>query len=196
MFTGLVQGLVEVVSVKDVGDSREIAIRLEKTDSPIELGESIAIDGCCLTVVSIEGAILTFQAGDETLAKTTLGQFKLGSMVNVERAMRPMDRFGGHIVSGHIDCVGQVIERIDHDDWADFRFQMPTQFMGQVAPKGSIAVNGVSLTVVDVGDDWLTVALIPHTLAVTNLGSLHEGSSVNLETDTIAKYVQRLMNRD
>ncbi len=193
MFTGIVQGIANVATIKQNADSRDISVVFPQLDGPAELGESIAIDGCCLTVTKIDGLVLTFQAGSETLAKTTLGDYQIGSQVNFERAMRMSDRLGGHIVSGHIDCVGTVRSRFDHEEWSDLSFQIPHAFLGQIVPKGSIAINGVSLTVVDVVDDWFSVALIPHTLAVTNIGKLTLGARVNLETDVIAKYVQRLL---
>ncbi len=193
MFTGIIQGVAKVSEILVGADSRELVIEFPELDGPAELGESIAIDGCCLTVTKFEGLTLNFQAGSETLAKTTLGDYVVGQSVNFERAMRMTDRLGGHIVSGHVDCVGSVRSRFDHDDWSDIAFQIPNAFLGQLVPKGSITVNGVSLTVVDVIEDCFSVALIPHTLAVTNLGKLAVGTKVNLETDVIAKYVQRLM---
>jgi riboflavin synthase len=134
---------------------------------------------------------MTFQAGEETLSRTTLGGITVGSLVNCERAMRLGDRLGGHLVSGHIDAVGEVTRRTDDADWSKIFFSAPPQLMRQMVSKGSIAVDGVSLTLVDVTDTEFSVALIPHTLAVTTLGTLRVGDRVNLETDLLAKYVQR-----
>lgn len=193
MFTGLVQGLASIATVTPVGDAIDIEIQFPELAGHCELGESIAIDGCCLTVTYIEGNKLSFQAGNETLAKTTLGGYETGTQVNFERAMKMSDRLGGHIVSGHVDCVASVRKRHNHADWSDITFTIPHKFLGQIVPKGSITVNGVSLTIVDVDDEGFNVALIPHTLAVTNIGQLNVGDSVNIETDVIAKYVERLM---
>lgn len=193
MFTGLVQGLASVVSITRIEDAIDLEIQFPILDGHVELGESIAIDGCCLTVTYIEGSKLTFQAGNETLSKTTLGQFEVGTKVNFERAMRMSERLGGHIVSGHVDCVGEVRKRFNHADWSDITFTVPAKYLGQIVSKGSITINGVSLTIVEVDDQGFSVALIPHTLAVTNLGQLQAQDKVNIETDVIAKYVERLM---
>jgi riboflavin synthase len=193
MFTGLVQGVASVVDARPVGDAIDLEIEFDALGETIELGESIAIDGCCLTVSGIQENKLIFQAGSETLAKTTLGKFQSGRAVNFERAMRMSDRLGGHIVSGHVDCVGEVRKRFNHADWADITFSIPKKYLGQIVPKGSVTINGVSLTIVDVDDEGFNVALIPHTLAVTNIGQLGVGDKVNIETDVIAKYVERLM---
>jgi riboflavin synthase len=155
------------------------------------LGDSIAIDGCCLTVVGVAGDRLDFQAGEETLSKTTLGRRGVGDPVNLERSLRVQDRMGGHFVTGHIDGVGEVVERTDDGPWSRFVFSASRPLMLQMASKGSIAVDGVSLTLVDVLADRFSVALIPHTLQVTTLGRRRVGDAVNLETDLLAKYVQR-----
>jgi riboflavin synthase len=158
------------------------------------LGDSIAINGCCLTVVAIERSVLTFEAGPETLAKTTLGELTIGSQVNLESSLRLGDSLGGHLVSGHIDGVGRVDQRQDDADWSTFWIRTPHVLTRQMASKGSIAVDGVSLTLVDVEDDRFSVALIPHTLAVTTMGKRQVGDRVNLETDLLAKYVERQLS--
>jgi riboflavin synthase len=159
------------------------------------LGESIALNGCCLTVVAVERDCLAFQAGPETLARTNLGDLKAGGAVNLERSLKLGDRLSGHFVTGHIDGVGALADRRDEGDWSTCWFSAPRGLTGQMAPKGSVAVDGVSLTLVDVEAERFSVALIPHTLAVTTLGRLRIGDRVNLETDVLAKYVQSALTR-
>ena len=166
-------------------------IREPKIAAASAIGDSIALNGCCLTVVAIEGDCLSFQAGEETLSRTNLGELVAGSRVNLERSLRMGDEIGGHLVTGHIDAVGTVDRRIDDADWCTMWFRFPASLGGQIASKGSIAVDGVSLTLVDVEDDRFSVALIPHTLTVTTLGRRGIGDRVNLETDVLAKYVER-----
>jgi riboflavin synthase len=155
------------------------------------LGESVAVNGCCLTVTDFDAETLSFDVGDETLKRTNLGQLDAGAKVNLERAMRLGDRIGGHLVSGHVDGVGRLLQRIEKREWADLRFAVPEALSRQMVPKGSIAVDGVSLTLVDVEPNAFSVMLIPHTLAMTTLGRLSVGDAVNLETDLFAKYVER-----
>lgn len=198
MFTGLVESVGKVTSVEEQPPGRKLTIAAPKfRDSEptrdVKLGDSIAINGCCLTVIQIEGDDLTFEAGEETLSRTNLGELKNGSSVNLERSLAVGDRMGGHYVTGHIDCLGKLIERIDDPPWANLKFSVPDSFAQQIVAKGSIAVDGISLTVVEAGDDFFTVALIPHTLDVTTLGGRQVGDRINLETDLLAKYVQRTL---
>ncbi|MFG0289898.1 MAG: riboflavin synthase [Rhodopirellula sp. JB044] len=197
MFTGLIETLAMVTEIQDESPGKRITVEAPMFRSPgtkedTRIGDSVAINGCCLTVVEIEGVFFTFEAGEETLRRTNLGALVAGSSrVNLERALAVGDRLGGHYVSGHVDATGQLIERVDDPPWANLKFSLPREFSVQVVPKGSITVDGISLTVVDVGDDFFTVALIPHTLEVTTLGTRKVGDIVNLETDLLAKYVQR-----
>ncbi len=191
MFTGLVETLGAVVSIEDQPPGVLLTIAAGAIAEAAAIGDSISVNGCCLTVVRRGGDGFSFEAGEETLRRTNLGKLSSGSRVNLERSLRLDDRLGGHFVSGHIDGAGQLIERIDDQDWSTFWFAAPPQLMRQMAEKGSIAVDGVSLTLVDVQDDRFSVALIPHTLNVTTLGALRVGDAVNLETDILAKYVQR-----
>jgi riboflavin synthase len=192
MFTGLVQYLATVSSVEDLPPGKRLVIRAaEITDA--QVGESIALNGCCLTVIQIDPDhhTLAFDAGAETLARTNLYKLALGSRVNLERSLRAGDRLGGHFVTGHVDAVGVLDQRNDDQQWSTLWFRVPEQLTRQMVSKGSVTVDGVSLTLVDVEADRFSVALIPHTLAVTTLGNLRVGDLVNLETDLLAKYVQK-----
>ena len=156
-----------------------------------KLGDSIAVNGCCLTVVAIDGDTFGFDAGAETLKLTNLGRLQPGEKVNLERSLKVGDELGGHFVTGHIDAMGLVDERIDDAEWSTMWFRVPPRLTSQMASKGSVAVNGVSLTLVDVEVQRFSVMLIPHTLEVTNLGDLQVRSKVNIETDILAKYVEK-----
>ena len=192
MFTGLVEALATVVAVEDLPPGKRLRLRMPQFAAEAVLGESIALNGCCLTVIEIAADTLAFDAGPETLSRTNLGRLVAGSSVNIERSLRLGDRLGGHIVTGHIDAVGTLDERLDQADWSTFLFRVPPELTLQMASKGSVAVDGVSLTLVDVERDRFSVALIPHTLSVTTLGKLRVGDEVNIETDLLAKYVARL----
>jgi riboflavin synthase len=191
MFTGLVELKASVVSVLEAPPGRRLRIAAPTIAADAALGDSICVSGCCLTVVALADGVLDFEAGPETLSRTTLGQLQAGSPVNLERSLRMNDKLGGHLVTGHIDAVGEVAVRNDMGEWSEFWFRFPKSYAGQIAAKGSIAVDGVSLTVVAAEADRFSVQLIPHTLAVTTLGALRAGSAVNLETDLLAKYVER-----
>jgi riboflavin synthase len=190
MFTGLVEALGSVRGVTQVGDGADLEIDAPFTGE-LACGESVAVNGVCLTVVAQDVASCRFQAGFETLARTNLGQLRAGDRVNLERALRFGDRLGGHLVTGHVDAVGRIIERVNHGEFELFRFACPPELPRQMIPKGSIAVDGISLTLVDVTNDRFSVMLIPHTLQVTTLGFKKAGDPVNLETDMLAKYVQK-----
>lgn len=191
MFSGLVEHLGKVVEMIDETPGKRIVVDAGPVADDVRIGDSIANNGCCLTVVAIDESRLSFDAGPETLAKTNLGALIPGASVNLERSMRLSDRLGGHFVTGHVDAVGQVIDRTDEKEWSTIWFSAPRVLTTQMAPKGSITVDGVSLTLVEVTDESFSVALIPHTLKVTTLGQKRNGDSVNLETDLLAKYVAR-----
>lgn len=193
MFSGIVEALGEVVEVRSEPPGCRLIIREPKIVAETAVADSISVNGCCLTVVEVSGDTMGFQAGPETLSRTNLGDLAPGSPVNLERSLRVGDRLGGHFVSGHIDGVGTLVERQDMGEWSNFWFRIPRQLSLQMASKGSIAVDGVSLTIVDSEPERFSVALIPFTLAVTTLGPLKVGGKVNLETDMLAKYVQRLV---
>ena len=194
MFTGLVEGCGTVAEI--VREGPGVRIVLEAPSGLREgcaVGDSVSINGCCLTVVAIDGGRWSFQAGPETLAKTNLGRVRAGEPVNLERSLPVNGRLGGHFVQGHVDGVG-IIDEIRRDgEWVTMWFRVPERLARQMVPKGSVAVDGVSLTLVEVERERFSVALIPHTLQVTTLGNRPAGSAVNIETDILAKYVQKLM---
>jgi riboflavin synthase len=194
MFTGLVETLGAVREVIADGAGRDLVIEAPTLTADLALGESVAVNGCCLTVVAHDAATCRFQAGPETLRRTNLGDLRPGDRVNLERSLRVGDRLGGHIVQGHIDGVGRVERLLSDGDWVLFWFACPPELTAQMASKGSVAVDGVSLTLVDVEEGRFSVALIPHTLAHTTLGLRKPGDAVNLETDLLAKYVQKCLS--
>lgn len=191
MFSGLVESTGTVVAAREEPPGLRLTLDTGGIASDAPLGASICVSGCCLSVVAIDGERLEFQLGPETLLRTTLGRLRPGDRVNLERSLRLSDRLGGHLVTGHVDAVGVLRERVDSGDWTACRFDLPRELLAQVAPKGSVAVDGVSLTVVDVDAAGFGVALIPHTLAATTLGRLAAGDRVNIETDLVAKYTAR-----
>jgi riboflavin synthase len=194
MFTGLVHSLMEVTDVLEERPGKRVILSAPALAARASVGDSIAINGCCLTVVEVANGRLAFQAGEETLSRTNLGELAAGNLVNIEESLRAGDAIGGHFVTGHVDAVGTVAERRDSGDWTTMWFEAPQSALRQMASKGSIAVDGVSLTLVDVLADRFSVALIPHTLAVTTLGRRRVGDRVNLETDILAKYVERQLH--
>lgn len=194
MFTGIVETLAEVVAIIPEPPGVRLVIRVPPSIAErTKIGDSLALNGCCLTVVAIDGEQMAFQAGEETLARTNLGELRPGDRVNVEQALRAGEPLGGHYVTGHVDAVGTVAARIDDAEWCTMWFHAPPAQLRQMASKGSVAVDGISLTLVDVRDDRFSVALIPHTLTATTLGRRRPGDRVNIETDVLAKYVERLI---
>lgn len=193
MFSGIVEALGTVADIRQEPPGCRLVIREPRIAAATAVADSISVNGCCLTVVEVRDDTFAFQAGPETLRRTNLGRLVPGDSVNLERSLAVGGRLGGHFVSGHIDGVGEVLSRDDHGDWSFFWFSVPRELAKQMAPKGSIAVDGVSLTIVDSEPDRFSVALIPYTLAVTTLGRRAPGDQVNLETDILAKYVQRLI---
>ena len=192
MFTGLVEALGIVDHVRLDGSGGRYLLITEHALAPeVAIGESVAVNGACLTVVERTADAFRFQAGPETLQRTNLGELAPGDRVNLERAMRLSDRLGGHLVQGHVDGLGRVAERTSRGDWELVWFRCPAELARLMVSKGSVAVDGVSLTLVDVEAERFSVALIPHTLAHTTLGFRRPGDAVNLETDLMAKYVYK-----
>jgi riboflavin synthase len=197
MFTGIIEGVGSIASIESRdGDAR---LRVAAGTLPfddVRMGESIAVNGVCLTVVAFDAASFEADASTETLSLTTLGRLRAGSAVNLERAMRPTDRLGGHLVSGHVDGVGAVVSVHDDARAQRWRFAAPAAVLRYVAKKGSICVDGVSLTVNEVDAEGFEVALVPHTVAHTAFGTTNVGDAVNLEIDLVARYVERLLTGD
>jgi riboflavin synthase len=201
VFTGIVEELGEVVALEQLGDSARLTVRGPLVTAGAAAGDSIAINGVCLTVTGVgraghNSADGTFSADvmGETLGRSSLGALSLGSAVNLERPMTLGGRLGGHLVQGHVDGTGTITERRAGDTWDVVRISIPPPLARYVVEKGSIAVDGISLTISALGGDWIEVSLIPETLARTTLGRKQPGDVVNLEVDMIAKYVERLLD--
>ena len=194
MFTGLVQSLGTVRTAENDGHGGRTLRVAEAALAPqLALGESVAVNGACLTVVACDGDTFSFQAGPETLAKTTLAQLVPGKRVNLERALRAGDPIGGHFVTGHVDRTGTVLEKKSDGEWTTVWFGYPREFGELLVSKGSVAVDGVSLTVVDVRHERFCAMLIPHTRDHTTLGLKEPGATVNLEFDLLAKHLRKLV---
>lgn len=193
MFTGIVEELGEVVAVEQLPDASRFRLRGPLVTQDAKHGDSIAVNGVCLTVVEHGDGEFTADVMAETLKRSSLGALEVGSRVNLERPMAVGDRLGGHIVQGHVDGTGTVLERTPSEHWEIVKVGLPAHLSRYVVEKGSITVDGVSLTVVDAAADYFTISLIPTTLALTTLGIKQPGAPVNLEVDVIAKYVERLL---
>jgi riboflavin synthase len=193
MFTGIVEELGEVAAIEPGADSARMTLRGPLVTSDAVHGASIAVNGVCLTVVEHGGGEFTVDVMAETLRRSSLGVLRPGDRVNLERAMAASSRFGGHVVQGHVDGTAEVVERVPGDRWEVVRFSLPANLARYVVQKGSITVDGVSLTVASLDVDAFTVSLIPTTLELTTLGRKGVGDLVNLEVDVLAKYVERLL---
>ncbi len=195
MFTGIVETVGEVAALEPRGELTRVAIEAPAVVEGVRVGDSVALNGACLTVTAVSGSRLEFQAVKETLDLTSLGDLGVGSRINVERAMRADGRLDGHIVQGHVDGTGTVRALERHGDDVRLYVDCGPEVSDYLVPKGSVAVDGVSLTVVGARADGFDVALIPHTLAVTTLGEKRPRDRVNLEADVLGKYVKRYLDR-
>jgi riboflavin synthase len=193
VFTGIVEELGEVVAVEPLQDASRLTVRGPLVTSDAGHGDSISVNGVCLTVVSNEGGAFTADVMAETLRRSSLGDVAVGSPVNLERAVRVSDRLGGHVVQGHVDGTGRISLVTPDEHWTVVRVGLPEDLRRYVVEKGSITVDGVSLTVSAVQDDWFEVSLIPTTLSLTTFGAKGVGDAVNLEVDVMAKYVEKLL---
>ena len=193
MFTGIIQCVGSITRLDRVGGDVQLVLACPGFElDDVALGDSICVSGVCLTVVERGHDSLAFDVSNETLARTTLGQRVRGDRVNLEKALRLGDRLGGHVVTGHVDGIGRIAAIADDGRAQRWRFTIPHSLAKYVAEKGSVCVDGVSLTVNAVGTDWFNVSLIPHTIAVTTFANRHAGDTVNIEVDVIARYVERL----
>jgi riboflavin synthase len=193
MFTGLIEELGTLVDRREEGSSLRLVIKAEEVLSDLKIDDSVSVNGCCQTAVLVDSPTFEVIAVSETLQKTTLGSLKIGEALNLERAVTLGTRLGGHLVQGHIDGVSRVLEIRDLGGSWEYWFSLPREFSRYVVRVGSIAVNGVSLTVAEVQEDRFKTAIIPHTYAVTNFHDLRPGSEVNIEYDVMAKMVERMM---
>lgn len=193
MFTGIIQGLGVIKEIEKRGGSGRIAIESNLDIKDVKPGDSIAVDGVCLTIVDIQANSFRADLSEETVKSTTLGGMKRGNKVNLEKALRVGDPIGGHIVTGHIDGTGVITKKTARGDFSIMEFDIPKGLIKQVVKRGSITIDGISLTVVEVWEGGIMVHLIPHTLKVTNLSQKGVGDRVNVETDIIGKYMERFL---
>jgi riboflavin synthase len=193
MFTGIVEELGRVKAIEPQADALRLTIEGPLVVSDANRGDSIAVCGTCLTVVEHDATSFTADVMQETLNLTSLAGIKVGDPVNLERAMTAATRFGGHVVQGHVDGLGEIISRTPSENWELVKVRIPKQLMKYIVLKGSITIDGVSLTVNEVGDDFIGLSLIPETLTLTTLGSKQPGDKVNVEADVMAKHIERLL---
>lgn len=195
MFTGIIEDLGIVESLTKTNTGARLTIESKVCASDARIGASININGACLTVVDIKGNIFSFNISSETLNRTNLGRLKPGERVNMERSLRADSRLGGHFVTGHIDCTAKIVSKEPQGEFVKMEIDIPKPLTGYLVEKGSVAVDGISLTINTLGDKSFTVMLIPHTLSITTLGKKQTGDYVNIEVDVLAKYVERLIDK-
>lgn len=194
MFTGIIEELGRVRQVEDRGEDARILIEARTVTQDSKNGDSISVNGVCLTALDVKPDSFAADVSKETLFRSTLGKLHVGSPVNLERAVTPETRLGGHIVQGHVDATGKFISSENHGDSWTFRFAYPKEIAKYLVFKGSVAVDGISLTIANLTNDYFEIAVIPKTLELTNFSALEPGDEVNLESDIIAKYVERILS--
>ena len=194
MFTGIVEGLGELVKQESLAKGKRFFIKAPFGLEDTGVGDSIAVNGACLTVTGLRGDLFSVDVSPETLSRTTLGSLKIGERVNLERALRFGDRLGGHLVTGHVDGVGKIVRREERGDFLFLSIKIPENLVPFVVEKGSIAIDGISLTVNGLKGDQVELAIIPHTASITTIGFRKVGEAVNVETDLIGKYVVKLLS--
>lgn len=194
MFTGLVQETGLITNIEQNNNSLILTIKASSVLNDAKIGDSIAINGACQTVTELKNDEFKVFVSSETLRVTTFKELKTGSIVNLERTLRLSDRLDGHLVSGHVDCVGKFLNKRNNGDTVEMYFEIPNGFVKQTVKKGSISINGISLTIADINDNKIMIAVIPHTIENTNLKHLKSGDNVNIETDMIAKYVEKYLS--
>lgn len=192
MFTGIVEELGVCKGIAKARSGAKLTVESKICSSDAKAGDSISINGACLTAVGINGKNISFDASEETLKRTNIGKLKPGEHVNIERSLKAGSRMGGHFVTGHIDCTGEIAKKERKGEYFKIEIQIPSVFMNYLVEKGSVAVDGISLTVNSVKDDRFSMMVIPHTLAITTLGRKRAGDKVNIEVDILSKYVEKL----
>jgi len=196
LFTGLIIEMGEIVSVKMRSGGAVLSLKADEAASDAKLGDSIAVNGVCLTVIEKSANALSFDLSDETLHSTNLGKLKRGDKVNLEASLSPDSKIGGHFVTGHVDAVGSIRSKVKTGDMLKIEISAPQKIMNFLVEKGSVAVDGISLTVVDVLGDGFTIVIIPHTAKLTTIGFKGTGDTVNIEADILGKYVAKFLNKD
>ncbi len=195
MFTGLVETLGSVTALEKADNGIRLSVK-PMTDYELKTGDSVSVNGVCLTVTDTGKSAPAFDVSPETLRSTNLGELRVGNKVNLERALRLSDRLGGHVVTGHVDGVGTILEKRQAGEYTFYTFEAPAAISRYIVKKGSIAIDGISLTVVDIERRGFSVAIIPHTLKATNIGGKNVGDRVNLEADILGKYVEKFLGRN
>jgi riboflavin synthase len=196
LFTGIIVEMGEVTATERKGGMFRLSLKAEEIMKDLRIGDSISVNGVCLTAVEMKGRSVSFDLSDETLRSTNLGDLKVGNRVNLEPSLRPDSKIGGHFVSGHVDCIGRIRSKRDVGDAFKVEIEVPDSLLTFLVEKGSVAVDGISLTVVDILKNSFTVVIIPHTARLTTMGFKGHGDTVNIEVDIIGKYVARFLNRE
>lgn len=195
MFTGLILEMGEITSIKRRSGGAILSLKANEAASAAEVGDSISVNGVCLTVVGKNNNLLSFDLSDETLRSTNLGSLKTGDGINLEPSLRPDSKIGGHFVTGHVDAAGKICSKVNIGDMLKFKIEAPANVINFLVEKGSVAVDGISLTVVDVLREGFTVVIIPHTARLTTIGFKGVGDTVNIEVDILGKYVAKFLNK-